>query len=150
MNLKNKYNVSPEFEELFTFSGKEEELEHEAKMIMFRFLSELEKMADAGKIKKKDLAKKIGTSASYITQLFNGDKLTNLITLAKMQLAYDFTFEIKAAPNGIAYETKVKDMDYHKILSVRPNLQWINGVLHQDYGTKELNEINSSNLLKVA
>jgi transcriptional regulator with XRE-family HTH domain len=148
MNLKNKYKVNPEFEDLFSFADKDDELEHEAKMIMFRFLSELEKMAEDGKIKKKDLAKKIGTSASYITQLFNGDKLVNLLTLAKIQDAYDFTFDIKAAPNDIAYEAKMKDADYHKIVSVRPSLQWIKGVGNHDYGIRKIDEINPNHLMR--
>jgi len=61
MKFNKKYNISPEFENLFTFKSKEEELEHEAKMIMFRFLSELEKLNVKKPTKKKELAKAIGT-----------------------------------------------------------------------------------------
>ena len=44
MKFKEKYSISPEFEDLFGFDSQEEELEHDAKMIMFRFFSELEKV----------------------------------------------------------------------------------------------------------
>ena len=118
MKFNNKYNIEPGFENLFDFKSKEEELEHEAKMIMFKFLSEFENLNTTNPVKKKDLANAIGTSASFITQLFQGDKLISLLTLAKLQDAYDFTFEIKAkanlktdstnkkkekSPNGIPY-----------------------------------------------
>lgn len=107
MKFNKKFNIAPGFESLFALKSKSEELEHEAKMIMFRFISELEKMNSAKPFKKKDLAKAIGTSASYITQLYQGDKLMNLITLAKLQEAYDITFEIKAKPNAENYSTEV-------------------------------------------
>jgi transcriptional regulator with XRE-family HTH domain len=100
MKFKEKFNINSEFEGLFTEKSKEEELEHEAKMIMFRFLNELEKMNSDKPIKKKDLAKALNTSASFITQLYRGDKLINLLTLAKIQDAYNITFEIKAKLNS--------------------------------------------------
>lgn len=100
MKFKDKYNIAPEFESVFTEKSKEEELEHEAKMIMFRFLNELEKLNPEKPLKKKDLAQAINTSASFITQLYRGDKLINLHTLAKIQDAYNITFEIKAKLNS--------------------------------------------------
>ena len=100
MKFKDKYNIDQEFESIFTEKSKEEELEHEAKMIMFRFLNELEKLNPEKPLKKKDLAQAINTSASFITQLYRGDKLINLHTLAKIQDAYNITFEIKAKLNS--------------------------------------------------
>ena len=99
MKFKEKFNINAEFEGLFTEKSKEEELEHEAKMIMFRFLNELEKLNPEKPLKKKDLAIALNTSASFITQLYRGDKLINLLTLAKIQDAYNITFEIKAKLN---------------------------------------------------
>ena len=100
MRYKDKYKISKEFEEIFTFSNEKKELDHEAYMIMFRFLSEIEEYQVAGKnLKKKELASKLGVSPSYITQLFNGDKLLNLTMLAKIQKAFNITFEIKARRN---------------------------------------------------
>ena len=109
MKFKEKYNISPEFENLFTFKTKDDETEHEAKMLMFRFLSELEKLNGDKPFKKKDLAKSLKTSPSYITQLFNGDKLINLTTLAKIQEAYKICFEIKAKPFADNYSAEVEN-----------------------------------------
>jgi len=100
MKFKDKYNVSGDFTDLFTFRNQEEEIEHEAYMIMFRFLSELEKISSGEHpLKKKELAEKLGVSPSYITQLFNGRKLINLTTLAKIERAFNITFEIKVNQN---------------------------------------------------
>jgi len=104
MKFKDKYNVSEEFADLFVFSNEEEELEHEAYMIMFRFLSELEKLNSEDRpLKKKELAEKLGVSPSYITQLFNGNKLINFNTLAKIERAFNITFEIKTRQNESLY-----------------------------------------------
>ena len=43
---------------------------------------------------KKDLATAIGTSASYITQLFRGNKMINLEMLAKIQQALEIDYDI--------------------------------------------------------
>lgn len=109
MKFKDKYNIEPGFEDLFSFKNKQEELDHEAKMIMFRFLSELDKLFSEKPIKKKDLAEAIHTSRSFITQLYQGDKLINLINLAKIQDAYNLTFEIKAKLNSENYSEEVEN-----------------------------------------
>lgn len=102
MSFKDKYIINQEFEDLFSFDSEKEELEHDAKAIMFRFLSSFNKMIDEP-VKKKEIAEAINTSPSYITQLFKGDKLINLITLAKLEKAFDFTFEIQAKKNKEDY-----------------------------------------------
>lgn len=108
MKFKEKYKIEPGFEDLFEFKSKDEEIEHEAKMLMVKFLSEFEKLTETNPIKKKELAKALNTSPSYITQLFLGDKIINLMSLAKLQKAYNFTFEIKAIPNTIDYKKDVE------------------------------------------
>jgi len=104
MKFDDKYKVSNEFADLFSFGNEEEEIEHEAYMIMFRFLSELENLNSGTKpLRKKELAHKLGVSASYITQLFNGTKLINLSTLAKIEREFNVTFEVKARKNETLY-----------------------------------------------
>jgi transcriptional regulator with XRE-family HTH domain len=106
MKFKDKYNVSEEFSDLYTFRNEEEEIEHEAYMLMFRFLSELEKLGSGDHpMRKNELAKKIGVSPSFITQLYNGSKLINLNTLAKIERAFNITFEIKASQDELLYTT---------------------------------------------
>lgn len=153
MNFKDKYDIAPGFENLFSFENKEEELEHEAKMIMFRFLSELEKLNHGRPIKKKELAKAIETSASYVTQLYQGDKLINLLTLAKIQDAYDLTFEIKAKANTENYKEEVEQNYQGFVLQnswVDENSYWdyING--KPDYKDGAIEPLKKHHRLKVA
>ena len=63
---------------------------------MARFLSEVEKKYKEKGWRRKDLAKKIGTSPSYMTQLFRGTKLINLEMIAKMQDALNIKFNIQS------------------------------------------------------
>jgi transcriptional regulator with XRE-family HTH domain len=125
MKFKDKYSISSEFENLFTFNSEKEELEHEAKMIMFRFLSELENINDSGITKKKELAEKLGVSASYITQLFNGNKLMNFTLLAKIQEAFNITFEIKARPNESLYAVDNLDLESFLPVTSESDGRWV-------------------------
>ncbi|RZK20227.1 MAG: XRE family transcriptional regulator, partial [Flavobacterium sp.] len=67
-----------------------------ALLISYKILSEVEKVCEEKKIKKKDLAVMIGTSKSYITQLFRGVKQINTLTMAKFEDALQISFEVKA------------------------------------------------------
>ena len=91
--------VNPEFEDLFAFKSYDDKIKHNAEMISFRILSEIEKLCAEKKIKKKDLAEKIHTSKSYITQLFRGTKQVNTIVMGKFEEALDISFEIKVKLN---------------------------------------------------
>ena len=91
----NEIIVEEGFEDLFSFNLESDEINHIANMLMFKFLSEIEKSTN-GEISKKQMSKLIGTSPSYITQLFRGDKLINLLTLAKFEKALNLEFDIKA------------------------------------------------------
>lgn len=153
MKFKEKYTLAAGFENLFSFKNKEEELEHEAKMIMFRFLSELEKIAGEKPIKKKELAKAIHTSPSYVTQLFRGDKLVNLLTLAKFQDFYDITFHIEARFNAENYKKEVEQNYGHLMpASNTPddNGYWVYMSKNPDYNYNDVDPFKNSNTLKVA
>ena len=95
MNSMSKQEIQDAFNDLFTFKDEKEELKHKAQMLGFRFLSEIERISEDRGLKKKDFAKIIGTSPSYITQLFRGDKLVNLETLAKFEKGLNINFDIR-------------------------------------------------------
>ncbi len=59
MKFSEKFDITPGYESLFNAESKEEETEHEAKMIMFRFLSELEKLNNEKPVRKKEPAKAV-------------------------------------------------------------------------------------------
>lgn len=96
MNTKSKdpQKIKEAFDQFFNSFTAEEKLESNARLIMFRFLDIIERRTEELGWNRKQLAEKVGTSASYITQLFRGDKLVNMLTLAKFQKALGLEFEI--------------------------------------------------------
>lgn len=96
MNTKsfNPNEITAAFDQLFNGFSDQEKINNDARLIMFRFLDIIERKREAMGWNRKQLAEKVGTSASYITQLFRGDKLINMPTLAKLQKALDLEFEI--------------------------------------------------------
>ena len=155
MKFNEKYNIDPEFEDLFNFKSEEEELEHDAKMIMFRFFNELEKLEVDTPIRNKDIAEIFGTSKSYVTQLMRGDKLINLLKIAKLQNSYDVTFEIKEKRNSENYRSEI---EHNFPLSDKKKLHndstgfWAYHNTNQKYGNSEPFKYDSSKntTLKVA
>lgn len=86
--------TNKDLKNMLKFDNEFDEIEHESKMLMFKFLSHIELEMDKQNMSKKDLAEKLGTSASYITQLFRGTKTINLLTIAKLQKLFDIEFKI--------------------------------------------------------
>lgn len=112
MKINKKHKVEKDYEDIFSFNNSTDKVNHDAKMIMFRFLSEIEKVwvSKNGKdVKKKELAELIKMSPSYITQLYNGDKLVNLNTLAKFQEALNIDFNIEAVPNYNIFQDDINN-----------------------------------------
>lgn len=135
MKFKDKYNVSEEFSDLYTFRNEEEEIEHEAYMLMFRFLSELEKLGSGDHpMRKNELAKKIGVSPSFITQLYNGSKLINLSTLAKIEKAFNISFEISVCHDESLYSSGDIPFESFPSEQYEPEGFWIWHNLKPDYG----------------
>lgn len=72
-------------------------IDHKAQMLSYRFLSEVERVCEKKKISRSELADLVGTSKSYITQLFRGNKRVNMDMLAKFENVLGITFKIKAS-----------------------------------------------------
>jgi len=104
MKFKDKYTISKEFEDIFSFQNEKEEIEHDAQMLVQKFLEEVEKCFETGPgIKKKDIADALGKSRSFVSQLYSGEKLMNFIHLAQLQKSLNLNFEIKAKLNDTRY-----------------------------------------------
>jgi transcriptional regulator with XRE-family HTH domain len=119
MNTELQNDLKPKslnpWDDFLAFKDENEEIGHDAQMLMFSFLSEVERFQEMQDINKKGLAEKIRTSASYITQLFRGNKPLNFDTLAKIQKALKIKFKISAVP----IESVSVSMDAGKI-SIQP------------------------------
>ena len=74
---------------------EEFDLDHEARMVSYRFLSVVDQRMEELGWNFKQLADALGTSKSHVTQLFNGSRLLNMKTAAKLQRVLDIEFEIK-------------------------------------------------------
>jgi ribosome-binding protein aMBF1 (putative translation factor) len=109
MNMKsnNSDKIKNAFDELFNNRTPEQELEAEARLLMFRFLDIAERKREKLNWSRKELAQKVGTSASYITQLMRGDKLINMVTLAKMQKALSIKFDVSEI---VSYQEQTEDV----------------------------------------
>lgn len=97
--LNSAEEIRNEFQKLFEKSP-EEKVEHRAQLLSYIFLSEAQKAMDQKDLTRKQLAEKIGTSASYLTQLFRGDRLLNFKTVAKIEAAMNIRFEVNAATDS--------------------------------------------------
>jgi len=102
MNMKKEKkndNVDKELSTLLAlmkFDNKEQKLRHDAFILMAGYLSEIEAIQEKHKITKKELAKRIGNSASYLTQIFRGNKPLNFYTIAKIKNELNIKFEVRA------------------------------------------------------
>ena len=116
MNMKSK-KIKNEFQNLLRFSSDEERNEHRSKMIMFSFLDIVEKEMPIRKMSKKDLSEKLNTSASFVTQLFTGTKITNLLTVAKLEDIFDINFQISTVePKNSKKISKVKKSNNNRAI----------------------------------
>ena len=93
-NWNKKDDIQKAFQDLLAPSSYEEKIQDQARLIMAKFLSEVEKKYKEKGWKRKDLAAQLGTSPSYMTQLFRGTKLINLEMIAKMQDVLNIEFNI--------------------------------------------------------
>lgn len=94
MNTKlpnDKEMILKEFEKIFSLSS-EEKTELDAQLLAYKFISIIEDKMDQNNLTRAQLAKLVGTSKSYITQLFRGDRTPNWKFLAKIQQVLDIEF----------------------------------------------------------
>ncbi|TVR42498.1 MAG: XRE family transcriptional regulator [Cryomorphaceae bacterium] len=90
-------NIKELFENSFNELSAEEKTEHNAGILAMKFLGLVDAEMEARHISKKELSQKVGTSASFITQLFMGDRKPSWNMLARMQDALGLEFEVTLA-----------------------------------------------------
>src|SRR5664280_3121472 len=95
MSLMNKGIVEKSFEDLSDSISESDKLMIETRLLMYRFLSEIDKITSERGINRKELAKLTRSSASYITQLYQGKKIINLQMLTRIKKALDIDFKIE-------------------------------------------------------
>lgn len=108
MKLKNEFNKALQFKNI------EDKVEHDSKILMFKFLSIIEQEMEMRDMTRKDLAHKLNTSPSYITQLFRGAKTINLLKLAQLQNLFDIEFEVQSAKKPQSKKKRIKKIGKSK------------------------------------
>ena len=142
MKITEKYVVAKGFESLFDFSEKDQN-ELDALWIAAQFLSIIKDEMSLQKITRKELALRIGTSASWLTQVFRGDKLPNLETIANLQNALKIEFAIRQKNDmpSVSYEEdETQDKFPRPIVPLKPywHKDMILGKIDYDEINKEL------------
>lgn len=159
MNTNLDKNFGDDFKDALSFKTGKEKIEHDAQMISFRFLSEISRLMEESEpsINKKELAEKLRTSSSYITQLFQGNKLLNFPSLAKIQEVFDVTFEIKAIGNSIQMQEQVVShlrelhkLDYKGYWVSMKEMSRQNEYQEEEINIKSIDENDLNTNLKIA
>lgn len=99
MRFKEKFYINPEFDHLFEFKSEEDELRHDAVILVHRFLSEIERVCEENKSCGMDLPSARKVSKMLVSQLSKGVKLPDFMKLARLQKTHNITFYVEAIPN---------------------------------------------------
>lgn len=140
MKITENYVVAKGFESLFDFSEKDQK-DLDALWIAAQFLSIIKDEMTLQQITRRELAQRINTSASWLTQVFRGDKLPSLETITQLKNALNIEFEIrqKNASLSVSYEEEeIKDKFPRAIVSL------YNSNLYKNitFGNIDYDEIN--------
>lgn len=106
-------SIKKEWDALFNTMSQEDLVSSKADVLAMQFLGLVDLKMEQDNISKKELAQKVGTSASFITQLFRGDRKPNWNILAKMSL--ELGIEFKVMTEEMIQERVAEElMEYHK------------------------------------
>jgi ribosome-binding protein aMBF1 (putative translation factor) len=111
MNMTSDNDI---MEDVFTFENDDEKLQFEAEMIHLDIMNEVRMLMNLHGVNKTELAKRLKTSKGYVTQLFSGDKLINLKTIAKIQQIFDVRLTKKFVKKSNADKVAENAASYHE------------------------------------
>ena len=112
MSSKNKKNMKVEdaLKIALTPVDNEEKIEFDAMKIQLAFLFKVMDIMDKRGMSKKDLAEKMGTSKSFVTQLFSTTKFLNMKTIAKLQQILDIRVEMNPVEKKTVASSREKGL----------------------------------------
>lgn len=114
-SLENKIKkIDDAFDKIF--ADTKPDYENDARVLASKILSQVKNESDSKKLYRKDIAKKIGTSASYLTQLYRGSKTLNLVTLCKLLDKLDLDIDIDIYSNKYNVQRNDDINDYYERL----------------------------------
>lgn len=89
--------------EALAFQNAEEVEAFKADVLHMRLMQEVKAEMERMEINRKELADLLGVSKGYVSQLFSGDTLLNLKTLAKLESIFQGKFVGRFVGNGMSY-----------------------------------------------
>lgn len=92
MNGKDKFDKKVLID-ILSFKDEKDRESFAAEIFQLEFLSIIEDEMDKNDISKKELADKLGVTASFITQLFKANKILNLKMLTKLINIFEIDYE---------------------------------------------------------
>ncbi len=95
-HIKDPKAIKAAFAKVLNDFSEEELLQLEALAIGHAYLSEAQRIMDERGMLRKELAEKMNVSASFLTQLFRGDRPVSDYHKAQLQRVLGVRFELKA------------------------------------------------------
>jgi transcriptional regulator with XRE-family HTH domain len=143
--MKN-FEAIDEYADLFS-SSPEEENKLAALILAARFLEIVSSEMKQQNMTRKALASAMGTSASWLTQLFRGDKQPNLETLTLMGKILGISFEVRSTKisNAAANSDNASQINnLRKLDSKTPPFQNIKNVDWQAADTGDIFDLTQT------
>lgn len=88
--------IKRRMDQLLSFENKKEKEEFDELVFHFRVMNEIKDILKKREWNKKRLAEGLGTSQSFISQLFNGNKIINSKLISKIERLLEIRFTVKA------------------------------------------------------
>ncbi len=102
------------------------------RLLSTRMMRAIEKVVGG---RRKEIAKNLGVSPSYVSQLFSGDKILNLPKLHKIQKAYqlqaDVTFRAIQTMRSVSNQGNIENIQRPPVEHVMPSSRDLRDVLTQ-------------------
>ncbi|MBC8152429.1 MAG: helix-turn-helix transcriptional regulator [Bacteroidetes bacterium] len=105
---KTPEEIRAAFSALFANRTDQQQRDDDAQLLSFRFLSEVERIMQEQGFTRRKLAESVGTSPSYITQLFRGDRRLNMDMLARFEQVLGVQFVVSAGQSPVIVATRHK------------------------------------------
>jgi len=100
----------------------EKDPEYWVESMRFDFVEEVERMMEERGVSRAELARRLGASPAYVTQMFKALFNPTLLTLAKIALAFDARVELKLVPRDAPSGKRVAAVPAAQRRERRPEL----------------------------
>ncbi len=98
MNFE-KENSLTKLNQMLEFKSNKEKGRLEEELLSLKFIATLEELLEQNDVNRTELAQILESSKSYVSQVFSGEKMLNIRTLAKIQRELNVSFKLYAVDN---------------------------------------------------